>query len=582
MLDWRMPTDQGCCPYSRGTQTWSGHVRTWWRSAPILVGAATVGLLLALPASGQDTGPTGSTPGTACRAVDNPEPAQQGRVPTAVYDAGWTEPFTCNADLIASHNSTGGFKVHRYVDASGNECAYYDSTLVFPLDITTQLSEGAGVVVLDMTDSTDPVQTTTLTSPAMLSPHESLVLSEERGILAAVLGTAATFPGQVDLYDVSEDCRNPQLLSSAPVGFLGHESGLSPDGMTMYATSLFTSTIAAIDISDPTLPQTLYVGNFNSHGLTISADGNRAYLTPFKELDPALGPLDGLDGDFDGGLLVLDVSSIQAREPLPQPTIVSTLQWPDVSIPQVALPVTYDGVPHLMEIDEFTDGFDPLKLATFDNGNPGAARIISMADEKAPVVVSNIRLAVHDPEVRATDGILDDPGGSTLYKGYAGHYCQVDRIEDPQLLACSMIQSGLRVFDVRDPTAPVEIAYVNVPGQPGTPPFNPEGSAYAMSQPAFDLEQNEIWYSDTSSGFHVVRLAPEVFPFGAAVPDPDAAPSPVPTSANPAPAATPVATTAPVVAAAPTATRGPLPATGGGLAAFGLLTLVGAAVWRRR
>ena len=506
-------------------------------------------------------------------------------MPTSVYDDGWTEPFTCNADLVASHNSTGGFKVHRYVDDAGNVCAFYDSTLVFPLDLADQISEGAGVVVLDMAESEAPVQTTTLTSPAMLSPHESLVLNEERGLLAAVLGNPSTFPGQVDIYDVATDCRDPQLLSSSPVGFLGHESGMAPDGMTMYASSLFTSTIAAIDISDPTLPRTLYVGNFNSHGVTVSPDGTRVYLTPFRELDPTLGPLDGVDGDFDGGLIVLDTTSIQERDPLPQPTVVSTLQWPDVSIPQSALPVTYDGVPHLMEVDEFTDGFDPLKLAAGDNGLPGAARIISLADETAPQVVANVRLAVHDPAVRDAAGVEDDPGGSTLYKGYAAHYCQVDRTDDPRLLACSMIQSGLRVFDVRDPRDVREVAYVNVPGVPGTPPLNPEGSAFAMSQPAFDLDNDEVWFSDTASGFHVVRLAEDVLslddrPADGSAPD-DPAPDPAPADPSTDPASAPDATPTAPPAAPTTGGGGPsLPATGGGLALLGLGVVLVAA--RRR
>ncbi len=533
----------------------------------------------------QDAAPTGSTPGTPCRASDNPEPAQQGRVPADVYAAGWTEAFTCNADLVASHNSTGGFKVHRYVDDAGHECAYYDSTLIFPLDLPTQVSEGAGVVVLDMADPAAPVQTTTLTSPAMLSPHESLVLHEGRGLLMAALGTAAAFPGQVDIYDVAGDCRDPQLLSSLPVGFLGHESGISPDGNTFYTSSLFTSTIAAVDISDPILPRTLWVGAHNSHGMAVSDDGRRLYLTPFRTLDDDLGPIDGVDGDFDGGLTILDVSSIQDRDLLPQPQVVSTLQWPDVSIPQAALPVTYGGVDHLVEVDEFTDGFDPVKLAAGDVGHPGAARIIDIGDEVAPQVISNIRLAVHDPDVRATDGVLEDPGARTVYKGYAAHYCQVDRRDDPRLLACSMIQSGLRVFDIRDPRHPREIAYVNVPGEALRPPINPEGTAFAMSQPAFALERNEIWFSDTSSGFHVVRLAQEVFPFDAAAPAPtDAAPTDTAPASEPADPPADATSPAAAPAPAPQVDAGPpLPATGGGaLATIGAVVVLGLALRRRR
>lgn len=531
-----------------------------------IVAAMVSVVVTAVGVGAQSAEPRGSTPPpSSCRPQDTPEPAQQGRVPSSVYAEGWDTPFTCNADLMASHNSTGGFKVHRFVDEAGHECAFYDSTLVFPLDLATQISEGAGVVVLDMADPTAPRQTTTLTSPAMLSPHESLVLHEGRGLLVAVLGTAAAYPGQVDIYDVGADCRTPQLLSSLPVGFLGHESGIAPDGNTFYTSSLFTSTIAAVDISDPTLPRTLWVGNHNSHGMTVSGDGTRLYLTPFRTLDD-LGEADGVDGDFDGGLIVLDVTSIQERDLLPRPTVVSTLQWPDVSIPQIALPVTYDGVDHLVEVDEFTDGFDPVKLASGDVGDPGAARIIHIGDETAPRVVSTVRLAVHDPDVRATDGVLEDPGARAIYKGYAAHYCQVDRPANPRLLACSMIQSGLRVFDIRDPAAPREVAYVNVPGRPGTPPINPEGTAYAMSQPAFALERNEVWFSDTASGFHVVRLADDVV-----------------TGSTPAYPPTPDTAAPPAAAPVPQVGTGPiLPATGGPGLAMGVVAMMAGLALRRR
>lgn len=537
--------------------------------------AVLLAALGAIPGGAQDAAPTGSTPGTDCRPDDTPEPAQQGRVPSSVYEGGWDTPFTCNADLLASHNSTGGFKVERYVDADGHECAYYDSTLVFPLDLPTQLSEGAGVVALDMADPTDPVRTTTLTSPAMLSPHESLVLHQGRGLLLAVLGSAAAYPGQVDVYDVSEDCRDPQLLSSLPIGVLGHESGISPDGQTFWTSSLFTDTIAAVDVSDPRVPRTLWTGHHSSHGIGVSDDGSRLYLTPFRGLDGS-GSADGLDGDFDGGLTILDVTSIRDRDPLPQPEVVSTLQWPDVSIPQIAIPVTWDGRDHLVEVDEFTDGFDPENLFTGEVGDPGAARIIDIADETAPHVVSTIRLAVHDPEVRRTDGILDDPGARAVYKGYAAHYCQVDRREDPRLLACSMIQSGLRVFDVRDPAAPREIAYVNVPGRPGTPPINPEGTAYAMSQPVIVPERGEVWFSDTASGFHVVRLAEEVFPFAVDV----EAPASTPASTDDATEQAPGAPAQPVAAPAPSGP--PLPTTGGTLIVAGLAAMATGALLRRR
>jgi hypothetical protein len=139
----------------------------------------------------------------------------------------------------------------------------------------------------------------------------------------------------------------------------------------------------------------------------------------------------------------------------------------------------------------------------------GAARIIDMADQKNPKVVGNMRLQVHEPENRAA--IAGDPGATSPVQGYAGHYCNVPQRKDPGIVACSFINSGLRVFDIRDPKNPKEIAYFVAPPAPN--PVLNERSNYAMSQPAFVPARGEIWYSDGNSGFYAVRIANGVWPF---------------------------------------------------------------------
>ena len=69
-----------------------------------------------------------------------------------------------------------------------------------------------------MSDPANPKQTASLVTPAMQTPHESLLLNERRGLLAAVTGNPAFYPGIVDVYDLNEDCRTPALQSSLPVG----------------------------------------------------------------------------------------------------------------------------------------------------------------------------------------------------------------------------------------------------------------------------------------------------------------------------------------------------------------------------
>ena len=440
-----------------------------------------------------------ATPKAVCGPGSKPELGLQGRVSRAEHDSGRAaQGYHCNMEVVGSYTTAtstgtvGGFKVERYTDASGRDCAYYDTTLTYPTNFGTG---EAGVNVLDLSDPTKPVLTARLLTPAMLTPHESLILSPQSGLLAAVTGNAALYPGFVDVYDLKADCRQPVLKSVASLGLIGHESGMSPDGKTFYTASPGTPTITAIDISNPALPRILGVIPFYSHGLSISDDGNRAYLAGVGLSGAACAyavSCDLPDLPQDRGLIILDISDFQARKTNPQAREISRLSWSPSSIPQNALPFTRNGRPYLLEIDEFARA-----------SGVGAARIIDIADETQPKVVSDIRLEVHNPE--HFDTIGNDPGASFIGQGYAGHYCNLPSRVNPDIVACSMIVSGLRVFDIRDPTKPREIAYFNPPLTPRITPIL-EASGYAMSSPSFVPERKEIWYSDVYSGFYVLRV----------------------------------------------------------------------------
>ncbi|MCX6396030.1 MAG: hypothetical protein NTV23_06050 [Propionibacteriales bacterium] len=427
-----------------------------------------------------------------CGPGSLPETSTQGRVPKEDFTSGrYLQGYLCNTADVATEGVSGGFKALRYTDAQGNTCAFYDSTsLVPPTSTLTNLLTGAGigVVVLDMNDPAHPRRTATLKSPAMLSPHESLLVNEKRGLLMATLGTLATAPGILDLYDVKTDCRRPKLLSSTPSAVLGHESGFSPDGNTVYAGSTIY-TLAAIDVSNPKLPKTLFTElNVQYHGLRVSDDGNTLYAAHIGEPGPNF-----ISG---GGLRIIDVSQIQARVKNPKAPVLATMTWRGSSIPQVAQPFTRDGHQYLLEVDEFVDLFSFSGLSDIQNSPVGAARIINVDDPRNPFLVSDIRLQVHQPDDHAGEQ-TKDPGGADPLGGYAGHYCSVPTRDNPNIAGCSMIASGLRLFDIRDVEHPRELGYFNKPTK--------EGGA-AFSQPAWDPASNTVWYTDDRTGFHVVRL----------------------------------------------------------------------------
>ena len=435
-----------------------------------------------------------STPRAHCGPGSLPETGLQGRVSAADVASGRAlRGYRCNAQLRGHFGVTGyeggsgGYKVFRYVDAHGHECAYYDSTLLFPVNAIGH--DLPGVFVLDMKNPSHPVRTATLTTPSMLSPHESLSFNAKRGLLAAGMGNPTTYPGVVNIYDLTGDCRHPQLRSSLPLGILGHEGNFSPDGKTLWISDSNNAggTMTAIDVSDPSLPRLLWLKTgIGVHGMNISNDGKRVYYADL----------------VNHGMTILDTSQIQDRKPNPQVSVISRLTWNVVSIPQNAIPFTSGGHRYVLEFDEFSKGLNQGTVLP----PVGAARIINIDNERRPFVKWDLRLQVN--QAANYDTVKGDAGATNFLQGYTAHYCSIPTRLNPTIVACSFILSGLRVFDIHDLTKqPREIAYFNMPVSTlrGT-------TAYAMSAPTFVPARDEIWYTDGNSGFYNIHLTNGVWP----------------------------------------------------------------------
>jgi hypothetical protein len=459
---------------------------------------AVIATVLVNASSAKDEPSLSAVPRAHCGPGSRPESGIQGRVPTRDYKTGRAQKgYTCNTRKVSHFGHSGGFKVFRYVDNAGHVCGFYDSTLLLPTDLPYNVGKvGLGVVVLNMSNPRKPHRTTTLSTPAMDSPHESLLLNRKRGLLVAVSGNPATAPGVLDVYRVRHDCRAPKLLSSTSMGILGHESGFAPDGRTFYASSTAGQTLIAIDLSHPALPTILYTKTgVDYHGMRVSRHGKRLYVADIGH--PGNGVLS------NGGLKILDVSQIQARKANPTVRVLSSLQWRSGSIPQVPIPITIHKHKYLLEIDEFANYKTNSTTLNDPDSKVGAARIINIDREKHPYLVSNIRLQVNQQKYRH-GAEKNDPGAKLPVQGYAGHYCSVPRLVNPGLAACSFIASGLRIFDIRHPKHPKEVAYFNRPLAPGVKSGR-EG-AFAMSAPAWDWKRHEVWYTDGNTGFFVVKL----------------------------------------------------------------------------
>jgi hypothetical protein len=432
-----------------------------------LSGVIAATRVTAMSASAPPAPSMAAVPDGACGTGSRPE-TTQGRVSAQdVADGRAAKGYSCNMAVISHFGTTGGYRTYRYVDQHGHVCAFYDTTLLYPTNAVEGSTHQTGVFVLDMTHPAHPVLTADLQTPAMQSPHESLSLNVKRGLLAADLGNPYAYPAYVDVYDVAQDCRHPVLDSSLPVGVLGPEGTFSPDGRTFWVSGGGGSTLAAVDVSSPTVAHVLWVERgLVSHGLRVSDDGNTLYMADMGEDSAPVAGVQGYSGSVSQppGVTILDVSQIQQRVLNPTVSLVSHLTWSAVSIPQVPLPVRINRHPYLVEVDEFattTGASIPQEGASLSpsgatDAHPGAVRIIDIADPAHPRVVSNLRLAVNNQPDRTA--FQNDPGASSSLQGYAAHYCAVPQENDPGIVACSFILSGLRVFDIRDPFHPREIA----------------------------------------------------------------------------------------------------------------------------
>jgi hypothetical protein len=447
-------------------------------------------------------------PAAECGRGSLPETGVQGQVPLADRRSGRSrQPYRCNLVEVGHLQGQGS----SWVSQSYGTCAY----------VATRSggTKVRGVQVLDVSDPREPKLTATLTTPAMLMPWESLKVNTRRGLLAAVSSPGPSGLGVAffDVYDISGDCRRPKLLNaltsdqlSIPANVLGHEGNWAPDGRTYYATGY--AALTAIDVRDARRPKVVYVGSPSptGHGLSVRADGNRLYLAQGGNVaagtvkGAGAAPQTGLDPN---GLVILDTSDVQRRRANPQVRKVGSLFWKDGAVAQMTVPMSYGGHPYVLFADEMLQG---------------GVRIIDITDERRPKLAAKLKLAIQLPKYAAERDADTQQNGMF---GYNAHYCSVDREVNPTAAACSYFESGIRVFDIRDPRRPREIAYYNPPAQVGRNgeldgSEHASGNGGALNELSADwcsapprFVGGQLWVTCQDHGFVVLRFARGTYPF---------------------------------------------------------------------
>jgi len=478
-----------------------------------------------------------SVPKATCGPNDHPETALQGQVPAALRASGF-KGFNCNLDLIGQYRGEGAnWQTTQFIDKDGHRCAYHGTA-----SPTRSLPgrQQLGSRVVDISNPHQPTPTAYLTTTSMLDPWESLKVNERRQLLAADNGQNGAGGPEVDIYDISQDCRYPQLLASLPIGtgsdgggvvtpIIGHEGAWAPDGLTYYGGGrTVPNNYYAVDVADPTNPKlmgTWFVPRVatgaRTHGLSVSDDGTRGYfvsigsITPTTLTDPNVPP--------NNGLVIYDLTDFQNRVANPQARVVGEVYWKDGATAQHTIPVRINGKPHVIFVDEGGSGGTTSAAQLQAACNAGMipfplARIIDISDETKPVVVSKVALEVHNP---ANCGrVLPDLTGLSIFT-YGSHYCSVDDKKHATTLACGYFNSGIRVFDIRDPVRPKEIAYYN-PAGTTTPSAGSNhtlgnnwvagGPDWCSAQVHLDKKSGTLWTTCQDNGLLTLRFTNGAWP----------------------------------------------------------------------
>jgi len=466
-----------------------------------------------------ELGAMGPVPKAVCGPSDHTESGLQGQTTSLERSSGDSQRgYNCNLELVGQFCGEGAFSQDG--PAYFKHCAYMATE-----NNSSQNPATRGVVVIDVSDPKHPVPTAYLNdTPAGLNPHENIKVNQARGLLGLAQSNGPNFA----VYDLNDDCAHPILASSITVpNSSGHMGGWAEDGNTYYIGQSFRGVGGIMPIIDTTNPYDAkwllnwtFNGDGRPHDLSTNKESTRMYSgQPGNFGQPITNSSYGPDG-----LVILDISDIKNRLPNPQIRIVSTLFWNDQGQAEQMLPFFSHGRSYLISTDESGGqaGVGGLAAACARGASPyGYNNIIDITDETKPRIVSKIMLEVHDPKNCAQ--FLKEPpelNGGAL--DYSTERCAVDREINPTLAACGSRGTGTRVYDIRDPLHPAEIAYWKGPAPrtaflPGSGSWSPTvdrtvekqaGLVRFVKARAADGKGHELnlWIVGDAGGFQVLRF----------------------------------------------------------------------------
>lgn len=432
-----------------------------------------------------------------CGDLDTPETGMQGDIPREDQDSGRAaQGYNCGLTLLGELPGGGD------VQGAGH-CAYVRSS---------------GIIrVIDVSDPENPRQVGTVptfggsetfrvvtTEPVLRQPAGGRVRPpQRRPAERAVMVSGA------GVYDI-RDCENPVLKgqiawpSTHLFGSGSHDIRVSHDARKVYGAPF----LPVADISDLDDPATWTVRDYTCDvaagegDLVHSAAGQLGFSLCDYGWGAGPGYTHGPDDNEDGTRLYTGISDV-----VPDPPGLigeNVLRIIDMTVDPPRVISKIDGPGHSIDWFRTADGREYL-LHAAEFGYPGTSCVrhrrptwVGWANEAFLTAVTGDTLS----RASLVELAINKPENCEAHLS-SGHHPAVSyhSVDNPYSASFAMVSfgsAGLRVFDIRNPRAPAEVAYFN------------RGSLVHAGVSHYDAERGLIMVP-YGSGLKVLEVQPQIY-----------------------------------------------------------------------